>query len=119
MLNSGEREDWDGFEVRLSLFGVHGDAFGAPQPCSRRLVRSEKIYTTLQNPKVLRIVLFSLSMIFWNVFETNYGKQRPKSQISKNGGLVKGKPSQTQAIYDCEIGEIWKIFRKIVVFKKS
>ena len=79
---------------------------------SRRLVRSEKIYTTLQNPKVLRIVLFSLSMIFWNVFEANYGKQRPKSQISKNGGLVKGKSNQTQAFYDCQIGEIWGDFAK-------
>ena len=38
VLNSDEREDWDGFEVRLSLFGVHGDAFGAPQPCRLFLV---------------------------------------------------------------------------------
>ena len=38
VLNTGEREDWDGFEVRLSLFGVHGDVFGAPQPCRLFLV---------------------------------------------------------------------------------
>ena len=51
-------------------------------------------------------------MIFWNVFETNYGKQRRKSQILENGGLVKGKSNQTQAFYDYQIDEIWGDFPK-------
>ena len=56
VLNTSEREDWDGFEVRLSLFGVHGDAFGAPQPCRLFLVLFT-CYSEMTDYSELRIII--------------------------------------------------------------
>ena len=85
---------------------------------SRRLVRSEKIYTTLQNPKVLRIVLFSLSMIFWNVFETNYEGKMSKIPKLEKWWSRYSDIEQAQAFCDCEIGEILGDFPKKRCFQK-